>query len=136
VAAEDSKAFLGKGWAFPVALEPSGKIGLIAYEEDIRQSVHIILGTAQGERVMRPDFGAGLEKLVFEPMNTTTKSLVRHQVEQALIRWEPRIEVQEVLVEPDTTTSGKLLIEIRYRVRDTNTFYNLVYPFYLQEGQP
>jgi hypothetical protein len=130
-----AKEFLGVGWAFPVSMNGAGEIELVAYEEDIRQAIRIILETAQGERVMRPDFGSGLHELLFEPVNTTTMALVRHRVEQALIAWEPRIEVQEVLVEPDMSAPGKLFINIHYLVQSTNTFYNMVYPFYLREGR-
>ncbi len=104
-----------------------------AYEEDIRQSIRIILGTAPGERVMRPDFGAGLKTLIFEPMNTTTAALAQYNVQKALIEWEPRIDQITVKVTPQPST-GCLVIDIRYRVRLTNVFYNLVYPFYLTEG--
>jgi phage baseplate assembly protein W len=130
----DDKAFLGKGWAFPIRLDESGEVAISAYEEDVREAVRIILGTVQGERVMRPDFGAGLHALVFEPLNKTTMALVRHRVEEALIIWEPRIDniTVQITAEP---TQGRLLIDIRYRVRDTNAFYNLVYPFYLLEGE-
>src|SRR5262245_39192824 len=85
--ADEDKAFLGMGWAFPVVTDPSGEIALAAHEEDIRQAVRIILGTVQGERVMRPDFGAGLRALVFEPINQTTIALAQHRVEEALILW-------------------------------------------------
>jgi hypothetical protein len=130
----DPKAFLGRGWAFPVAADASGAIALAEYEEDIREAILIILDTNPGERVMRPDFGAGLRALVFEPINTTTMALAKHRVEQALILWEPRIDsvVVAVSAQPEI---GLLEIDIRYRVRSTNTFYNLVYPFYLQEGR-
>jgi len=129
----DPKAFLGNGWAFPVGVS-GGRIANAEYEEDIRQAIRIILDTDPGERVMRPDFGAGLRALVFEPINTTTIALARHRVEQALILWEPRIDHigVEVRAEPK---QGVLRIEVRYRVRTTNTFYNLVYPFYVQEGR-
>lgn len=130
----DDKAFLGKGWAFPVKPDETGEVALAIYEDDIRQAIRIILGTAQGERVMRPDFGAGLQALVFEPINTTTIALARHRVEEALINWEPRIDNVSVQVSTDPPR-GRLMIEIRYRVRTTNTFYNLVYPFYLQEAR-
>lgn len=130
----EDKAFLGKGWAFPVRPDETGEIATSAHEEDIRQAIHLILGTAQGERVMRPDFGAGLHTLAFEPLNTTTMALARHRVEEALITWEPRIDHITVQVKADPA-QGRLLIDIRYRVRSTNTFYNLVYPFYLQEGK-
>ena len=130
---EEDKAFLGQGWAFPVEPDDAQGVALSSYEEDIRQAIFLILGTAQGERVMRPDFGAGLHTLVFEPINTTTRALVRHRVEEALITWEPRIDTITVEVTADPP-QGRLMIEIHYRVRATNTFYNLVYPFYLLEG--
>ena len=128
------RAFLGVGWAFPLAGDSSGEVNLAAAEEDIRQSVRIILGTAPGERVMRPDFGAGLQALVFEPISATLIALVKHRVEEALVVWEPRIDTITVGVTADPPR-GRLLIAIDYRVRATNTFYNLVYPFYLIEGR-
>ena len=134
---DPSKAFLGIGWAFPVTADPStGDLARAVYEEDIRQAVLLILQTERGERVMRPDFGAGLRALVFEPMTTTTMALVRHQVSQTLIQWEPRIDVADVTVSAEGTVRNTLTVEIRYRVRATNTFYNIVFPFYLQEGRP
>jgi phage baseplate assembly protein W len=132
----DAKAFLGKGWSFPVRLDPgTGDIAIAAYEEDIRQAILIILRTALGERVMRPNFGAGLETLVFEAVNTTTMALTKHRVEQGLVTWEPRIDVNDVQVTTDPPMRNTLRIAIGYTVRATNTFYNLVFPFYLQEGQ-
>jgi Bacteriophage baseplate protein W len=130
---ENDKAFLGRGWNFPIQTRSDGEVSMALHEEDIRQAIRIILGTNQGERVMRPDFGAGLRAMVFQPVNTTTMSLVRHRVEEALIRWEPRIDNVTVTVtaEPE---QGRLMIDVSYRVRATNTFYNLVYPFYLMEG--
>ncbi len=107
----------------------------MAAEEDIKQSVRIILETAPGERRMRPDFGVGLRRLVFEPFSRATLSVVQFRIEQALVKWEPRIDVREVKVNVDADEPGRLLIEIRYLVRDTNTFFNFVYPFYLTEGR-
>jgi phage baseplate assembly protein W len=130
----DPKAFLGRGFAFPVAVDRNGAVALAEYEEDIRQAIRIILDTDPGERVMRPDFGAGLRALLFEPINTHTLALARHRVERALILWEPRIDTITVKVDVQPKL-GVLNIDIRYRVRTTNTFYNLVYPFYLQEGR-
>jgi phage baseplate assembly protein W len=132
--APDAKAFLGRGVAFPIAVDDKGSVALAQYEEDIRQAIRIILDTDPGERVMRPDFGAGLRALLFEPINTNTMALARHRVEQALILWEPRIDSIVVKVDAQPKV-GLLNIDIRYRVRTTNTFYNLVYPFYLQEGR-
>jgi phage baseplate assembly protein W len=127
-------AFLGAGWAFPLALDATGDVRLAAAGEDIRESIRIILETAPGERVMRPDFGSGLRALVFEPISATLEALVRHRVEEALVTWEPRIDSIAVAVTRDPP-AGRLLIRIDYRVRATNTFYNLVYPFYLLEGR-
>jgi len=126
------KAFLGRGVAFPVTLSP-GDVALAEYEADVRQAIHIILGTEPGERVMRPDFGTGLRALVFEPINTTTIALAKHRVEQALTLWEPRIDQVSVTVSADPP-NGLLQITVTYRVRRTNTFYNLVYPFFMNEG--
>ncbi len=126
--------FLGRGWSFPVGLALDDEIAMVEDAEDIRQSIRIILETDPGERVMRPDFGAGLRRLLFEPITTNTLALVRHRVEEALTTWEPRIDVIDVNVSADEAASGRLLITIDYSIRATNTFYNLVYPFYLQEA--
>ena len=127
------RAFLGVGWSFPPAAAPTGDMALAEYDEDVRQAVLIIVQTTPGERVMRPDFGAGLADLVFEPMSTALLALAKHRVETALIQWEPRIDIEDVLVIADPR-NGRVNVEIRYRVRQTSTFYNLVYPFYLSEG--
>jgi phage baseplate assembly protein W len=134
--AEAGAEFLGVGWAFPVHPDPvGGDAALAAYEDDVRQAILIVLATEPGERVMRPDFGAGLNALVFEPLGAGTAALVRHRVEEALVRWEPRIDSVDVHVRADGS-AHRLLVEIDYRIRATNTFYNLVYPFYLLEGDP
>lgn len=127
-------AFLGAGIAFPVELDADGELALSRYEQDIEQSIRIILGTDR-ERVMRPDFGAGLNALAFEPLSTTTAALARHRVERALTEWEPRIDQLTVAVTP-RPGEARLDIAVSYRVRATNVFYNLVYPFYLLEGEP
>ena len=133
---DPSRAFLGVGWSFPVALDvKAGDVATVVHEEDIRQAIRIILETSPGERVMRSDFGAGLHDMVFEPVNATTMARVRQLVEQALVVWEPRIDVREVLVTANGSANNRLDIDIAYQVRATNTFYNLVYPFYLQEGR-
>ena len=104
------------------------------HEDDIRQAIVIILGTNPGERVMRLGFGAGLHAFVFEPLNTGTLALIRTRVEQSLIDWEPRIDLVDVAVSADSPEMNRVLIEVDYRVRATNSLHNLVYPFYLQEG--
>ena len=127
---------LGRGWAFPVAPDRSRDVAMTEDDEDVRQAILLILETSKGERAMRPDFGCGLRRLVFEPMSAALKTLVRSEVEDALIAWEPRIDLGSVTVSEHRSIRGGLLIDIRYAVRSTNTFYNLVYPFYLQEQRP
>jgi phage baseplate assembly protein W len=133
-AKDPSRAFLGVGWAFPLQLAADHTVAVAVYEEDVRESIRIILGTRRNERVMRPDFGAGLEDFVFEAVSVTTIEMLKKRVEEALIDWEPRIDVEKVAVSTDPALRNRLLISLDYRVRSTNTHYNLVYPFYLDEG--
>ena len=133
--ANQEKAFLGTGWAFPPGLDAEGKIRLVSLEEDVRQAILIIIQTVLGERVMRPDFGAGLQSLLFEPVNRTTMALVQNTVERALTDWEPRIEINNLSVTDDKDEGNTLLIDLLYTVRATNTQFNLVYPFFLLEGE-
>lgn len=132
---DERKDFLGHGWAMPVALDPrTGLVDSVAYEEDIRQSILIILETSPGERVMRPNFGCGIHELVFAAVDSTTLQRVRSTVEEALRRCEARIDVLSVNVDEAATIDGQLLVEIEYRVRKTNQLGNLVFPFYFREG--
>jgi phage baseplate assembly protein W len=128
------RSFLGSGWAFPVALDATGGVALVDGVEDVRQSIRIILGTDLGERI-RMDFGSSINAFVFEPISTTTLTLLRARVEEALVRWEPRIRVGRVDASLPDRSAGRVDVSIDYRVRETNTFYNLVYPFYLEEGE-
>jgi len=104
------------------------------YEEDIRESIWIILSTSKGERVMRPDFGCGINDFVFASIDSSTLALIESTVREALILWEPRIEVINIKVSTDMIKEGKLIINMDYVVRRTNNQFNLVYPFYLTEG--
>lgn len=124
--------FLGKGIKFPINVSRDGDLCTSAGEDLIKESIMIILGTAKGERVMRPDFGCGINELVFAPNNTSTATLVAFHVKEALLKWEPRIEVTNVSVTPDEEEGNRLNINIDYRVKTTNTKRNLVYPFYLE----
>jgi phage baseplate assembly protein W len=128
-----AKEFLGRGWKFPVEVDAAGRIALSEYEDDIREAVGIILMTSKGERVMRPDFGAGLHEFVFTNMSVTTIGSIQAAIQGALVEWEPRVQVLNVVVEQDRSEVGKLLIDVDYRVRATNTRFNLVFPFYLKE---
>lgn len=128
-----AKEFLGTGWTFPIKTGPGGAIAMSSAEDDIREAIRIILGTAKGERAMRPDFGCGIHNRVFSVINTTNLGIIETEVREALILWEPRIEVLSVAASAREAANGKLIIEIEYRVRATNTRFNLVYPFYLKE---
>lgn len=130
---QDARAHLGVGWAFPVK-PVNGRLSYARWEEDIEQAIRIILLTARSERVMRPDFGAGLPNFVFEPNSPQTRRAIEEDVRRALIDWEPRIDLQQVRVNADEETPNLLLIQVDFVVRATNTFYNRVYPFYLAEG--
>lgn len=124
--------FLGSGWSFPVRLDERGTVRMTADgAEAVRQSIWMILGTAPGERMMRPDFGCDLHDLVFGVPDAGTANAVCSAVREALTRWEPRIDVLDVYAPPDPTDPNRLLIEINYQVRSSNSRFNLVYPFYL-----
>ena len=125
--------FLGRGWAFPVAVDEHGGIAGVALEDAVRQAIWLVLSTAPGERAMRPDFGAGLADLVFAPNTPATHGLVTSAVRDALVEWEPRIDVLDVAVSADPAEPARLLVELDYSVRATNSRFNLVYPFYLQQ---
>lgn len=128
------KNFLGAGWKYPIRVDIDGKIVMSQYEEDIQESIQIILGTSKGERVMRPDFGCGIDDMAFAPINTATVTSVKSAVTEALTRWEPRIELINVDESDERSYEGILLISIDYRVRVTNNQFNIVHPFYLTEG--
>lgn len=129
--------FHGVGWSLAALTAPrdAGGAAPAAYEDAIRQSVWIILATAPGERPMRPTFGCGIHDLVFSPGNATTRGQAAEAVREALVRWEPRIELLEVDVAPDAAQPTLLRVRVDYRVRTTNNQFNLVYPFYLDGGE-
>ena len=128
------RPFLGVGWQFPVSLDSNtGKINLAEYEESVRQSIWTILGTAKGERVMRPDFGCGIHDLVFGVNTAFTAGQIGQAVRETLLQFEPRINVLDVQVHP-ADNGEVLLISIDYKIRTTNNAFNLVYPFYLERS--
>jgi uncharacterized protein len=122
---------LGTGWQFPVRVNGRGAMALARHENDIEQSMQVILSTAKGERRMRPDFGCRIHELIFAPNNATSWGLVRQYVEEALGWWEPRIDVMEVKVGADAGDTSRLIINIKYRVKATSDERSLIYPFYL-----
>jgi phage baseplate assembly protein W len=124
--------FLGVGWTSPVKLDKTGQIEMARYEDCVRQSIWTILSTAYGERLMRPDFGCGIQNLVFATNSAATIGQLVSAVRQALIQWEPRIDLLDVDAYPDAAQPNRLLIQINYQIRTTNNRFNLVYPFYLE----
>ena len=128
---EQYQEIIGSGWAFPLQVDGAGGIALAQGENDIEQAIRIILGTAKGERRMRPHFGCAIHELVFAPNDESTWGLARYAVEEALGWWEPRIDVAEVIVGPNPEQDSRLDIEINYRVRNTKDTRTLVFPFYL-----
>lgn len=129
-----SNDFLGKGWKAPLKLDDQGKIVLSEYEEHIKEAIWTILSTAPGERLMHSDFGCGIHECVFALHDTRTAGLVRFHVEEALTRWEPRIDLMEIRVQSHPENPAVMLIDIDYQVRTTDNRFNLVYPFYLERG--
>lgn len=136
-----SKPFLGVGWSFPLEVvrpgeqdnAKAGELRVAEYEESVRQSIWLILGTSKGERVMRPDFGCGIYDLVFETNSASSAGRIEEEVRNALLFFEPRIDVLEVRVENDGR-GEVLMINIDYQVRATDNMFNLVYPFYLERS--
>lgn len=129
-----ARDFLGTGWSLPVETDSQGNVRLSSGEENIERSVQIILGTAKGERVMRPEFGCDIHDQVYSSLSPATLNRIEDGVRSALVRWEPRIDVEDVEAAPDPTEPGTVHIEIEYWVESTNSRNNMVYPFYVQEG--
>lgn len=132
------KSFLGTGWSFPPWFsEESGTVEMVSSETDINQSIHILLSTSLGERVMQPKYGCNLSDYQFEPVNSNLLAFLKDLVENALLYYEPRIIVEAVTItDPGSfdLMEGKLEIEVDYRIAETNSRYNYVYDFYLREA--
>jgi len=134
----NSADFIGRGIMFPMRVNQSGSIAMTAGADDLSSAIRMVLATAPGERLMRPQFGCAIWDLLFEPINANTVGLMAFAVREALGQWEPRVDVIDVDVIPDETTDGRVHIEIDYRVKTTNDRRNLVFPFYVipLEEQP
>ncbi len=130
-----NKEFLGRGWSFPPSFNRSFTgVEMLEEEADIASSLEVLLSTAQGERVMQPQYGCNLEELVFESLDTRMKTLMADKVESAILYHEPRIELENVRLDESRELEGVVLIEITYRVKSTNSRFNFVYPYYKSEG--
>ncbi|MDH7444138.1 GPW/gp25 family protein [Aquimarina sp. 2201CG14-23] len=135
---EGNTSFLGTGWAFPPEFnkegKESGKVEMLSDEVDIKSSLEILLSTRLGERVMVPNYGCNLDELLFKPLNLTLKTFVKELIKNAILYYEPRIDVEKIQIDQTNELDGELLILIDYRIRVTNARNNLVFPFYKEEG--
>jgi len=132
----DQHSFLGKGWSFPPTFSKIREEGveMVSGEEDIRQSLEIILSTRPGERLLHPDFGCNLDMLLFEPLTTSLVTKMKDIISTAITIYEPRVNLNNIKLYTDDETNNKVIIELDYTVRATNSRFNMVYPFYLEEG--
>ncbi|MEV6242726.1 GPW/gp25 family protein [Lentzea sp. NPDC051838] len=123
--------FIGRGLSFPVRTDATGSVALVDGDREIVESIRLILATAPGERPMRPEFGCAIHDLVFAPADSSTAGQIAYEVRMSLERWEPRIDLTDVVVDFSEADNGTLLIDIRYTLRNTNDPRNLVFPFYV-----
>ena len=131
----DSGTFLGKGWKFPPGFEKNtGKTLMVADEEDVFQSLEILIGTIPGERLMQPAFGTALSQFLFKPMGSELATMIKGTLTDNLIRYEPRIAVNQIEVDLNRMIDGMILVMIDFTIRQINARHNIVYPFYYQEG--
>jgi len=128
-----AREFLGAGWKFPLQVNPGGGIARARYEQRVEESIYLILSTAKGERVMLRDFGCGIHDRVFAPNDSVVQTTVVSEVREALVRFEPRIDVLDVTAESAADEQNLLLIRIDYRIRANQALGNLTYPFYINE---
>ena len=126
----DAQDFVGRGWAFPLRLDSTGAFALSGGDDDVAESIRLILGTSPGERPLRPEFGCPIHELIFDTVDAALSGRVGALVEAALTRWEPRIEVLGVHASPDPVAPHVLRIGVDYRISATNDRRNLVFPFY------
>jgi len=127
--------FLGKGWSFPPTFVP-GLQGVEMTEkvEDINRSLQILLTTRTGERIMQPRYGCNMDEMVFESLSTTTKTIIKDKIRTAILYFEPRIDVTAISMDTSNEKEGEILVEIEYVVRATNSRFNFVFPYYINEG--
>ncbi len=125
-----SEEFIGAGWSFPLRTDPTGRVALVTHQRELEESIRLILGTAFGERPMRPDYGCAIHDYVFAGADPDLAARIAVAVRASLVRWEPRIDVVDVQVGFDEDEPALVYIDVRYSVGDTNDPRNLVFPFY------
>ena len=128
-----NNSLLGTGWGFPPAFSRESGVHMVSDEEDIRQSLQILLSTEVGERVMQPKYGCNMNRLVFEPLDTSLQTYMKHLINTAILYFEPRIILNSVQLEA-FVNEGRIDINLDYTIATTNTRHNYVYPFYKKEG--
>ena len=127
--------FLGKGWSFPPSFNAALKsVEMTEKEEDINRSLQILLTTRTGERIMQPKYGCNMDEMVFEPLSTQVKTIIKDKIKTAILYLEPRIDVTSITINTTNELEGEILIEIEYVVRATNNRFNFVFPYYINEG--
>ena len=133
---DTNTSFLGIGWGFPPEFNKKGKgrVEMLSDEEDIKSSLEILLSTRLGERIMMPNYGCNLDELLFKPLNLTLKTFVKELIKNAILYYEPRIDLDKISMDQTNELDGELLIILDYRIRATNSRSNLVFPFYKEEG--
>ena len=129
------QSFIGSGWSFPPEFKAvSGEVVMTTDEEDIEASLRILLGTTAGERFLRPKYGLNLQEMLFEPMNVTARTFLRDRITTMILVYEPRIKLNALDIEVSRIQEGIVRITISYTIRSTNSRFNLVYPYYLNDG--
>ena len=130
----EQNSFLGRGWSFPPTFDKNiRQVVMLEGEADIKSSLQILLSTAIGERIMQPKFGCNMHDLAFETLDTMLKTEIKNRIEVAILFFEPRINLEKIeLIQSET--GGLILVTIEYVIANTNTRDNLVFPFYLTEG--
>lgn len=132
---KELKSFLGTGWAFPPGFNATNHgVALVSESEDIKQSLFLLFSTSPGERIMKPEYGCGLQSMVFERLNASTENRIVDMITMAILRYEPRIIQDEIKIELQDAYEGRIHIAVYYTIRLTNTRENIVYPFYFKEG--
>jgi phage baseplate assembly protein W len=127
--------FLGTGWSFPPTFDfAKGTVIMVSDQEDIEQSLHILMSTTLGERIQRSDYGCALDAMLFENITVTLLTKIKLLIEKAILMHEPRIQLDEVFFTSPSSEEGFINIELQYTIRTTNSRFNYVYPFYLKEG--
>jgi phage baseplate assembly protein W len=129
----NTKSFLGTGWAFPPSFSDKGVV-MVSAEQDIRESLYILLSTTPGERIMQPTYGCGLKLHAFDQLNESSVAVMKDIVQKAILFFEPRVTVEQIDISDEEAMEGKVNINVIYKVRATNNRYNQVYPFYFSEG--